>query len=100
MSFIANENLNRMSGVAGQALKEGQSYPVKDLKGIGLDIINNDGAVDLVFEITGSTTVGVFTKEYRVPAGATLNSLFPPFTEINVTTPTAKYDIIVVEALP
>ena len=49
--------------------------------------------------LTGSTTDGIFTKEYRVPAGATLNSLYPPFTEINVTTPTSKYDIIVIEAL-
>lgn len=99
MSFRSNENLNRMGSVAGKALSELDSYPVKELNGVGLDISNNDGSTILLFTISGRTTEGSFIKSYRVPAGGVLNELFPPFSELNVTQVTTSFDIIIKEAV-
>ena len=72
------ENLSRLGSVAGMALDENSSFPVKDLKGVGLDISNNDGLVDLKFRLIpmGKTDVA---NDYRVSAGGIINELFMSF---------------------
>lgn len=88
------ENLSRIGSVAGLALNEGSSFPIKNLKGVGLDISNNDGLVDLIFRISINGTQGI-TQDYRVPAGGVLNELFLPFDELDILQASSAFDIIV-----
>ena len=94
MSSTSAENLNRLGSVAGMALDENSSYPVKDLEGVGLDISNNDGLVDLLFRLTPVGRIDV-TYDYRVSAGGVLNELFTPFKELAILQASSSFDIIV-----
>ena len=88
------ENLNRLGSVAGMSLDENSSYPVKNLKGVGLDISNNDGLIDLLFRLTPMGKTGV-VYDYRVSAGSVLNELFTPFKELAILQASSSFDIIV-----
>lgn len=97
MSGRSSENLNRMGSVASKSFTEADSSPFTDLDGVGLDISNNDAVTDLKFEII---RVQKPNLQFRVPAGATLNDLFPPFTSVVITQTTTSFDLIVREPLP
>lgn len=99
MSGTSAENLNRIGSVATEALDQTTSFPVKVLKGVGLDIVNNDTSTDLKFSIAGKDGSGSFEKSYKVPAGTTLNELFKPFTSIDIIQATTSFDIIVREPM-
>lgn len=94
MSNTSAENLKRVGSVAGLALDHNSSYPVKELEGVGLDISNNDGLVDLKFRITALGSQAL-TYDYRVAAGGVLNELFYPFKELDILQASSDFDIIV-----
>lgn len=95
--MISAKELSKIGSIATRSLTEATTFPVEGLRGVGLDIANNDTSTPLIFTISGNNKDGAFSNSYRVPAGTALNELFPPFTSINVTQTTTSFDILLKE---
>jgi len=94
MSSISAKHFNEAGSIVGMILDEKSSYPVKNLKGVGLDISNNDGSKDLLFRIGIRGTQDI-TADYGISAGGELNELFPPFDSFDIIQPSASFVIII-----
>ena len=94
MSSISAKHFNEAGSIVGMILDEKSSYPVKNLKGVGLDISNKDGSKDLLFRI-GIRGTRDITVDYGVSPGGELNELFPPFDSFDIVQPSASFVIII-----
>ena len=94
MSSIRAMHFSKIGSIAGIVLNEKTPFPVKNLKGIGVDISNNDKSADLKFRIAIRGTQGQ-TDDYRVAAGKTFNELLPPFTRLDILQASKSFDIVI-----
>jgi len=96
MSFLTSENTNRIASIAKTTVTQADSYPYSidiGTPAVGFGAMNADTATTLVFSLLTKTneTIGPF----YVPAGASLSEEVPPFSQIDVTTATTAFYIVI-----
>ncbi len=95
MSFVTSENTNRIASIAKQTLTVSDTYPYDidiGTPAVGFGALNSG---------TGTLEFTVLTKTYEtigpfyVPEGEALSEELQPFIQIDVTTPSTEFFIII-----